>query len=376
MRVGHFALALAALGAGCSLIVQFNPDGQPCGTNGECLTGYTCISGHCRTGESDGGGGGDGGNLGCDGVVCDPPNPCQDGPGTCNPSTGRCVYPAKPATSLCTDNDACTLNDHCDGDGGCVPTKVITCTTPPTACHSDAGVCDPTTGQCSYAQLSPGARCEDGDPCTVGETCGAGDVCSGGSAKVCTTPPNTCTQSLGSCQPGVGCVYPPRAGGTCDDGNACTVGDACDAGACVPGVLCPPPLPCQIGSCQANGTCTFAAAPDGTSCGPTASARCCSGNCVDISTNALNCGGCGIACVAGYACESVAALNTTCTAAPANTSGRCTCNSLLANTCPRTQTCRSATPGNNRCSPNDAGVDCAAGEKIQLNPLCPQYCVY
>ena len=40
MRTRLFALALTACTAGCSLLVQFDPEGQPCSAAKECLNGY------------------------------------------------------------------------------------------------------------------------------------------------------------------------------------------------------------------------------------------------------------------------------------------------------------------------------------------------
>jgi hypothetical protein len=374
MRIGPFALAAAVFGAACSLIVQFDPEGQKCGPAGECLKDYRCVGGVCTKGSGDGGTGGDGG-AGCAGVVCDTPGPCQTGPGSCSPSTGRCIYPPRPLNSTCTDDSLCTQGDHCDGDGGCVVNTTTACNTPPTACHSDAGTCSPASGACSYAALAPNDRCEDGNPCTVGETCGTGGVCSGGSARVCNMPPSACAAATGSCDTVRGCVYPPAPGvTTCTDNNTCTQGDFCDGGACVPGPSCPPPLPCQVGTCAANGTCTYAAAGDGTSCGANAAQRCCGGNCIDISSSALHCGGCGIACMPGYSCESVALPLACAPFNPTNTSGRCTCDSSMAGTCPSRQSCRGVTPGLNRCEPLDGG--CADGGRIQTVASCPSYCLY
>ena len=360
MRLGHFALAAALFGAACSLIVQFDPEGQPCGPADTCLTGYFCSAGKCTK------------SSGCAGVVCNTPPPCQHPDGTCDPGSGKCVYPPLAFNSVCTDSNQCTQGDHCDGDGGCVSNTARVCNTPPEACRTDA--CNPTSGLCEYALLALNERCEDGNPCTVGETCGAGNVCSGGSARVCNAPPSACVQPTGLCDMFRGCVYQPRAGATtCEDGNTCTTGDFCDAGTCVSGPSCPPPLPCQAGVCT-NGSCNYTQAMDGTSCGLTAAARCCGGNCVDTSTNASNCGGCGIACGLGFTCESVA-LSCVAPFNPANTSGRCTCDVAIANSCPRAQNCRGTAPGVNRCQPLDAG-QCAAGEQIQTIAGCPSYCFY
>ena len=364
-RLGTVVAAAALLGAACSLIVQFDPEGQPCGAApNPCLSGYACVGGVCTK---------NGGNL-CSGVVCNTPGLCQHPDGTCNPSTGKCEYPPLAFNSVCTDGSQCTTGDHCDGDGGCVGTSTRVCNTPPSACHSDAGTCNAQSGICEYAALALNDRCEDGNPCTVGDTCGAGGVCSGGSARVCNTPPSACAAANGSCDTIRGCVYPPAPGVTiCNDGNNCTQNDFCDAGSCIPGPTCPAPLPCQVGVCQ-NNSCNFTQAADGTSCGSNASNRCCGGNCVDISTNTNHCGGCNIGCGLGFTCESVAF---SCVAPfnPANTSGRCTCDTAMAGSCPQAQNCRGTTPGVNRCQPLDAG-QCAPNAKVQTITGCPSYCYY
>lgn len=303
-------VVLTAL-ASCSLLVNFDPEGQPCDPSARCLDGYACVDGGCRR----------------------------------------------------------------SGDGG-DPCTGVTCASPPTACHSDAGTCDPATGDCTYAALPLDAPCDDGDPCTAGETCAVDGRCVAGPARTCTRPPNACVTTPGTCTPGVGCTYTAVPNGTtCTDGNSCTTGDACDGGVCVPGPSCPPPTPCQVGSCGAGG-CQYAPRADGASCGTSASLRCCGGNCVDISTSALHCGGCYLSC-GGQACESVA-VTTLCATRPTATSGRCRCNPLGANTCPSSQRCTdggtaSTYPG--RCEPLTSS-QCALGQSVVTQATCPEYCTY
>lgn len=45
---------LAALGLGlsaCSLLLDFDEEGQPCDNRNECLSGYTCEDGVCVSGN-------------------------------------------------------------------------------------------------------------------------------------------------------------------------------------------------------------------------------------------------------------------------------------------------------------------------------------
>lgn len=248
---------------------------------------------------------------GCNG--CDTPeNDCFDPIGTCT-ETG-CVYDAKPMGTACTMDDPCVLAAQCDGAGECVVMDMLECNDAPGPCFASPGECQPD-GTCGYDMMQAGSDCDDGDDCTEGE--------------------------------------------------------ACDAmGQCVGGELCPDDDPCNDFACMA-GTCVPSAVDDGTSCGGNEADRCCNGTCVDISSDEANCGGCGLQCDSDDTCESVAATNT-CEVAPANTSGRCTCDGANAD-CPHSQVCRTVSPFVNRCTPNDAG---GCVNSFQDVNLCPNYCFY
>jgi hypothetical protein len=141
---------------------------------------------------------------------------------------------------------------------------------------------------------------------------------------------------------------------------------------CVVDDDCTPANTCQAVSCV-DGACVATTRPDGAACGTSAANRCCTGVCVDISSDEANCGGCGQACATGRTCESVAVTNT-CELAPAATTGRCTCAGVNAE-CPDGQICRTATPYANRCTPN-GGANCAAGQTFVEVNFCPNYCRY
>ncbi|MFZ5444562.1 MAG: hypothetical protein ACOZQL_31505 [Myxococcota bacterium] len=163
-----------------------------------------------------------------------------------------------------------------------------------------------------------GKGCSDGDPCTEGEVCSNG-MCPRGAAKTCNTP-SSCQSASGTCEPGTGrCVYPPLA--------------------------------------------------DGVSCGGTAAARCCAGNCVSINSDGANCGGCGLTCSTGQACQDIS----TNSCGPVSTSGRCTCTpDAGTSACPMGQTCNSrglcVPAGMTTCAPNERVVTADAG--------CPSFCSY
>ena len=89
----------------------------------------------------------------CNGVLLTcPPGPavvCMDEAcrtaGTCNPATGICDNPARPDGTVCNDNSVCTTGDMCMG--GICGAVAVTCTAM-SQCH-DVGTCDAVSGVCS-----------------------------------------------------------------------------------------------------------------------------------------------------------------------------------------------------------------------------------
>ena len=316
----------------------------------------------------------------------------------------------------------CTENEACDDDGGdagvCIAPGYCAfqdedCTTGlvygtlappdlagecvPVSGGSDTGVATDTSGDgatpdgmsetgsgSTGAQGSGAASQSGGDPCPLGTPCDSSDPCAieasctadGACVPTmhveCDDPPGPCFEPVGTCGATGECEYTPRpAGEPCEDGDACTEGDACDdAGACVPGELCPTDNPCETRTCV-QFACVSTLHDDGTSCGAEASARCCSGNCVDISSDTSHCGGCNTACAPGLDCESISETNT-CDIAPEATSGRCRCQFSNAQ-CPGGQICRTYTPYTDRCVP--PSEDNCAGTAVYQNG-CPSFCTY
>ena len=332
--------------------------------------------------------------VGClrsDTYACEHDGQCQtaDESGRC--LNGWCAYPA----DMCPSGFAFSRNADPGVAGECVPDAASTdgfetddvptggntggpdvcsdgCDTPPGSCFAANGSCDDATQICVYPPAVVGTPCDDDDPCSGASACDGAGQCVAQTPVVCDQPPSTCYAATGTCDPSDGaCVYElADVGSACEDGDGCTVGDTCDAtGACVPGPMCPNDNPCEVASCDA-GACVNTPQPDATSCGPNAADRCCGGTCVDISADVANCGGCGYACNGGKSCESVAATPE-CSPAPANETGRCTCDAN--SDCPGTQICRTVAPAANRCAPPDAGG--CPGVFVDVSS-CPNYCSY
>jgi hypothetical protein len=104
-------------------------------------------------------------------------------------------------------------------------------------CTTDS--CDPETGACDFTNHT--GPCSDGNACTTGDVCDGG-ACHPGSAVVCDDN-NVCTTD--SCAPATGCVFTNNTS-PCNDGNPCTVSDACQAGSCA-GVPPPGPQEVDAG---------------------------------------------------------------------------------------------------------------------------------
>ncbi|MEW5741601.1 MAG: putative metal-binding motif-containing protein [Myxococcota bacterium] len=201
---------------------------------------------------------------GADGGRCVAPNEtslCADGMDNDNDTLIDCLDPDCPMGSACSDLDACTSPDTCGSDGGCVPGSGLMCTTPPNQCFDTAGSCRPDAGVCEYPKVVAGGACDDGRACTKAETCDGDGGCVG--TPKCDAPPNSCFAALGTCNEadGGGCDYTPLATGPCSDGNNCTINDTCDGdGGCAGApVTCTSTDQCQApAGCTDAGACLFA----------------------------------------------------------------------------------------------------------------------
>lgn len=370
------------------------PDGTICTDQDLCTATDVCSGGVC---------------IGTEETICnEPPNDCYEAAGTCDSSTGVCSYDFGPDGVDCDDRNACTQVDTCMS-GMCLGGAEVVCDDPPSPCHEPIGTCDPMTGTCSYAMKPEGASCDDGNACTQTDSC-QGGVCVGENPVVCDSPPGPCKQSSGSCDPGTGaCSYPNvMNGASCDDQEACTYDDLCTDGVCSGTTINCNDTDCKIRSCNgtnqctvtnrpsgygctddgntctrdvcnASGSCTHPNRSNGTSCGSTPNRRCCGGSCVNIANDENHCGGCFTACDPGFNCEPIQNTPVCGSSYPSQTSGRCRCSGANAH-CPdnRGQVCRLTQYNDgNRCVPDSSKPSpCAPGQTIQGVSGCPAYCAY
>jgi hypothetical protein len=309
--------------------------------------------------------------------------------GTCHAS-GWCVYddtdcPSGKRFGPAAGNglaDECADADSVGGSEGATSIASTSsetgmdcepCDAPPSPCFADVGVCDRSSGVCEYEQMDVGMPCDDEDSCTRDETCDAQGECVPAETTECDDPPE-CFELPATCDAEGVCSYTPSAAGSdCEDEDPCTLNSTCDTtGTCQPGPICETKGMCSTGVCMDGVGCMLEQQPDGTSCGVNPADRCCGGECVDVSTDAAHCGGCGAACQSDEVCESVADT-AECDPHPAFTSGRCTCSGENLD-CPMGQVCRTLTPVANRCAP-DAEADCHSGMFVDVE-ACPNYCSY
>ena len=249
-----------------------SPISGSCTDGNACTLGDACEEGSCVPGPL---------------AECAPSGPCETA--LCDPATGLCTATLWDAGTSCEDGDACTQEEQCDGDGGCVGEPIecaedgelcelVQCDsesgcetlpangefcTPPEGCGT--GLC--TDGECV---IQPGTECDDGNLCTT-------DICN--EVLGClylTNPAEICDDGVGctldSCVPEEGCQHDPIAA-ICDDGSPCTAflcdpvdgcsfelqvgccgnglvegGEFCDDGNGAPGDGCSPLCKGEIGS--------------------------------------------------------------------------------------------------------------------------------
>jgi hypothetical protein len=156
--------------------------GEGCNTASECVSGL-CVDGVCCDTACGGGSTTDcqacskaaGAAMDgtCGPVVCVASDQCHTA-GTC--TNGVCDNPLQVDGTPCSDGNACTLADTCQG-GTCASGSPTLCM-PIDQCHL-AGTCVPATGLCTNPARSDGAACDDGDPATPVDHCETG-ACLGG----------------------------------------------------------------------------------------------------------------------------------------------------------------------------------------------------
>ena len=278
------------------------PNSEPCDDENVCTVGDLCSGAECVSGEA---------------LLCDDGNPCTDD--ACDPAVG-CTHENNLAD--CTDNNSCTIGDHCDA-GQCVGDGQLDCDDG-NPCTAD--LCQPDGG-CAHED-SQGA-CNDGNPCSLNDYCLDG-VCVSGPLLDCNDG-NVCTED--ECEAGV-CVHDAVLA-ACDDGNACTKGDHCQLGGCTNqgAVNCDDANVCTTDWCDpANGcvhdhnalpcddanACTAGDACKAGACLPGASVNCNDGNlCTDDTCepvagclNNANANPCsdGDVCTTGDVCSNGACL--------------------------------------------------------------------
>ncbi len=236
-------------------------DAAPCDDGNACTSEDNCIIGVCV------------GSL----TQCDDKNVCTKD--NCTPAIG-CVF--TPTSALCDDNNACTLSDHCTL-AKCVgtPMQPAQCDDG-NPCTNDT--CAPVVGCTHTPNL---LACSDGNACTYKDFCNGG-TCIGG-AVVCPCNNDTmcddgnpCTTD--TCANNSGCSNLPAGITPCDDADACTKDDHCSAGVCGGTVvLCSDGNPCTDDACIAESGCAYLVKPDygcndGNAC--TAYDLCVAGQCV------------------------------------------------------------------------------------------------
>ena len=239
--LGLIAGGALASRAGVAEAVSCRGGGDTCSRSNQCCSGVcdtsnpdralrnrcTCAAGqaNCRNQCVDVMNDVD--NCGACGNVCPKvsDNQCM-GEAIC--AQGACGFVPLEAGTWCDDGNACTQNDTCNGQGGCIGGEPVECNSG-NPCAIDS--CDPAVGCVQEFKLE-GTSCDDGNPCNGNEVCDGAGHCMQGTPVIC-QPSDQC-HAAGVCDPSTGqCSNPPKTDGTpCNDGNSCTGNDVCRQGVC------------------------------------------------------------------------------------------------------------------------------------------------
>src|SRR5262249_13997709 len=169
-------------------------------------------------------------------TVCQPDtNPCTQDP-ACNPQTGACDHPNVPDSTPCPDSDGILCTTSGCESGSCVQTHNQTVCQPDTNPCTQDPACNPQTGACEHPNVPDSTPCldSDGNLCTT-SGCESGSCVQTHNQTVCQPDTNPCTQDP-ACNPQTGaCDHPNVPDSTpCldSDGNLCTT-SGCESGSCV-----------------------------------------------------------------------------------------------------------------------------------------------
>lgn len=341
---------------------------QECNDNNACTLGDVCADGLCTPGVQP--------------LDCDDDKECTLD--SCNTATG-CLHDKLTGTQ-CSDGNACTLGDVCS-NGACVTTSVDSCDDG-NICTTDT--CEPATG-CVHTPLT-GTECTDNNACTLGDSCQGGTCVAGTGSPNCDDS-NACTQD--SCVPATGCLSTKLSGTDCTDGNECTLEDHCSNGTCISTLarVCNDNKDCTDDSCEPATGCVFTndntnTCTDNDVC--TLTDQCVSGACVGSNTQTCNDGKACTddSCDPQSGCQNVpdntntCTDNNLCTVGDHCSSGECVSDSSLncddgdpctLNTCvPATGCATSSAPDGTSC--NDHSVcttvdKCSGGHCLGSTPM-------
>lgn len=219
-------------------------DGAACNDGNACTSDDACQQGACTMGAAR---------------SCTALDDCHDA-GTCDPISGACSNPVKDDGVACSDGSLCTQADSCQG-GVCLGGNPIVCEARD-QCH-DAGACNPASGACSDPMKPAGTPCSVGPvagTCTTDGTCSTtppgvvcgngrldeGELCDGeeccapdcisfkSTGEICGTETRVCHEQHQCNGRSAACPVDEERlapiGSTCSDDNECTDVDTCDAG--------------------------------------------------------------------------------------------------------------------------------------------------
>lgn len=206
-------------------------DGAKDCEDGDCV-GLLCDDGSgCTSGETCGAN--DGGCTPMLTVTCNTPGVCEAPAGVCEPDGGMCRY-TKLNAGGCNDGFACTVADSCAA--GVCSGSPVSC---PAAnqCQINVGCLESLDGGCLLLPVDAGIGCSDGLNCTLNDRCDGDGGCIG-DQRDCSMPPSPCHAWDSTCSVQGDCNWSPTTGASCDAGTG-VPGTCIGNFVCAPAALFP-----------------------------------------------------------------------------------------------------------------------------------------